>query len=59
MKYSHHLIQTKRGIKRLDATKRAGQGPKRSAAAMLLGNSSSVDVTGKRKGRDVEIEFFT
>jgi hypothetical protein len=59
MKYSHHLIQTKRGIKRLDATKRAGHGPKRSTAAMMLGNSTSVDTAGKRKGRDVEIEFFT
>jgi hypothetical protein len=26
MKHSHHLIQTKRGIKRLDATKRAAAG---------------------------------
>lgn len=59
MKYSHHLIQTKRGIKRLDATKRAGNGPKRSSAAMMLGNSTSVDTQGLRKGRDVEIEFFT
>ena len=58
MKYSHHLIQTRRGIKRLDATKRAGHRPKRNNAAMLMGNSTSVDSGGKKKGINSDIEFF-
>ena len=54
MKYSHHLIQTKRGIKRLDVTKRAGAA-KRKQSSMVI-STNSLD---QSKRKDAEIEFYT
>jgi hypothetical protein len=43
MRYSHNLIQTKRGIKRLDDIKRAAQSSNKHSTNLAISQSSLGD----------------